>query len=90
LIATGVSGLIMGGGPVSLPVEFTLEALEDIEDIVRVARKLSRLADSGKVACGQSDPLLRELVIGRLRLLYRLEATQIVVLGADATPPLTH
>lgn len=74
----------------SLPVEFTLEALEDIEDIVIVARKLTRIAALGRIACGQSDPFLRELVIGRLRLLYRLEETQILVLGADSAPPLTH
>jgi hypothetical protein len=68
---------------VTLPVEFTLEALEDIEDIVGVARQLSRQAQRGRIACGQSDPETRELVIDRTRLLYRLEPTQIVVLGAD-------
>jgi hypothetical protein len=72
---------------VTLPVEFTLEALEDIEDIVSMARKLSRQADDGRIACGQSDPSTRELVIDHTRLLYRLEATQILVLGAD---PTTH
>lgn len=74
----------------ALPVEFTLEALEDIEDLVSVARKLSRVAPLGRVACGQADPFIREVVIDRLRLLYRLEETQILVLGADLSPPLTH
>jgi hypothetical protein len=75
---------------VALPVEFTLEALEDIDDLVSVARKLSRVAPLGRIACGQGDPFLREVVIDRLRLLYRLEETQIVVLGADLSPPLRH
>ncbi len=74
----------------ALPVEFTLEALEDIEDIVDVARKLSRQAELGRIACGQSDPATRELVIDRTRLLYRLEATQIVVLSADPQKVPTH
>lgn len=74
----------------ALPVEFTLEALEDIEDLVSVARKLSRVAPLGRIACGQGDPFLREVVIDRLRLLYRLEETQILVLGADLSPPLKH
>jgi hypothetical protein len=75
---------------VALPVEFTLEALEDIEDLVSVARKLSRVAPLGRIACGQADPFLREVVIDRLRLLYRLEEKQILVLGADLSPPLRH
>lgn len=74
----------------ALPVEFTLEALEDIEDLVSVARKLSRVAPLGRIACGQADPFLREVVIDRLRLLYRLEEKQILVLGADLSPPLRH
>lgn len=73
-----------------LPVEFTLEALEDIEDIIDVARKLSRRAALGRIACGQSDPDTRELIIDRTRLLYRLEATQIVVLSADPQKVPTH
>ncbi len=73
-----------------LPVEFTLEALEDIEDIVDVARKLSRQADHGRIACGQSDPSTRELIIDRTRLLYRLEATQILVLSADPQKIPSH
>jgi hypothetical protein len=78
------SGLIRRSEvPLSLPVEFTLEALEDIEDIVGVARRLSREADRGRIACGQSDPATRTLVIDHTRLLYRLEPTQILVLSAD-------
>jgi hypothetical protein len=73
-----------------LPVEFTLEALEDIEDIVLVARRLTHVASFGRIACGQSDPFLRELVIGRTRILYRLEQTQILVLGADQVAAPLH
>lgn len=65
------------------PVEFTHEALEDIEDLVEVARALSASAEGGRIVCGQSDPCTLELVIERLRVLYRLEEHQIVVLGAD-------
>jgi hypothetical protein len=75
---------------VTRAVEFTLEALEDIEDLVGVARKLSRQAEHGRIACGQSDPATRELVIDQTRFLYRLEASQIVVLGADPAVPLPH
>ena len=67
----------------SLPVEFMPEALEDIEDLPRVARLLTRLAELGRVACGQSDPLTREVVIDQQRVLYRLESEQIVVLAAE-------
>lgn len=66
------------------PVEFTREALEDIEDLPGVARLLSRAAESGRIVCGQSDPCVLELEIERLRVLYRLEDHLIVVLGADA------
>ena len=67
----------------SRPIEFTSEALEDIEDLPEVARQLSRSAELGRIVCGQSDPLTLELVIEQLRVLYRLEEHQIIVLGAD-------
>jgi hypothetical protein len=65
------------------PVEFTAEALEDIDDLPEIARALSRAAELGRIVCGQSDPCTLELVIEQLRVLYRLEDHQIVVLGAD-------
>ena len=67
----------------SRPVEFTREALEDIEDLPEIARALSQTAESGRIVCGQSDPCMLELVIERLRVLYRLEDQLILVLGAD-------
>jgi hypothetical protein len=66
------------------PVEFTPEALEDIEDLPEVAHALSRAAELGRIVCGQSDPFTLELVIEQLLVLYRLEEHQIVVLGADS------
>jgi DNA-binding transcriptional LysR family regulator len=71
------------------PVEFTREALEDIEDLPEIARALSRAAETGRIVCGQSDPFMLELVIERLRVLYRLEDHLILVLGADCMH-LTH
>jgi len=71
---------------VALPVEFTLDAMEDIDDLPRVARVLSRVAEAGRVACGQPDPWTREVRIDGQRVLYRLEHEQIVVLGADLEP----
>jgi hypothetical protein len=65
------------------PVEFTREALEDIEDLPEVARALSQSAEYGRIVCGQSDPRTLELVIEQLRVLYRLEDHLILVLGAD-------
>ena len=65
------------------PVEFTTEALEDIEDLPEIARALSRSAELGRIVCGQSDPRTLELVIEQLRVLYRLEDHQIIVLAAD-------
>lgn len=67
----------------SRPIEFTTEALEDIEDLPEVARALSRSAELGRIVCGQSDPRTLELVIEQLRVLYRLEDHQIIVLAAD-------
>lgn len=72
------------------PVEFTLEAMEDIEDLPHVARQLSRLGELGRVACGQTDACLRELVVDEQRVLYRLERDQIVVLGASVAAPPLH
>jgi hypothetical protein len=74
-------------GFVTLPVEFTQEAMVDIEDLPRVARQLSRALDFGRVLCGQSDPCAREIVIEDLRISYRVELEQVVVLGAD---PIEH
>lgn len=65
------------------PIEFTTEALEDIEDLPEIARALSRSAELGRIVCGQSDPRTLELVIEQLRVLYRLEDHQIIVLAAD-------
>ena len=73
-----------------LPVEFTLEAMEDIEDLPHVARQLSRLAKLGSVACGQADPRLRELIVDQQRVLYRVERDQIVVLGATSAKLALH
>jgi hypothetical protein len=73
-----------------LPVEFTLEAMQDIDDLPRVARLLSRMVDFGKVACGQDDPLLREVVIDDQCVMYRVERDQIVVLSAEPAPQLLH
>jgi hypothetical protein len=86
---------------VGRPIEFTLEAMEDIEDLPAVARQLSRLGELGRVACGQADPCLRELIVDAraradepmvhaLRVLYRVEPDQIVVLSASAAPPALH
>jgi hypothetical protein len=75
---------------VALPVEFTQEAMEDIDDLPRVARLLSRLVDFGRVACGQADPLTREVIIDHQRVIYRVEREQIVVLSADDEPPSLH
>lgn len=64
--------------------------MEDIEDLPRMARKLSRMVDLGRVACGQADPRVRELCIDDLRVLYRVEREQIVVLSADKARPVVH
>jgi hypothetical protein len=72
---------------VTLPVEFTQEAMEDIEDLPRLARQLSRALDCGRVLCGQADLCTREIVIEDLRILYRVEREQVVVLSAD---PVEH
>jgi hypothetical protein len=77
-------------GPVALPVEFTTEALEDIEDLSEIARELTRAAEHGRIVCGQSDPNLRELLLGAHRVLYRVEEEQIVVLSAEPHVPALH
>jgi hypothetical protein len=75
---------------VALPVEFTIEALEAIEDIAEIASQLTRAAELGRVVCGQSDPDLRELTLGAFRVLYRVEDEQIVVLSAEPFIPVLH
>ncbi|HEX5661047.1 MAG TPA: hypothetical protein VFX59_27835 [Polyangiales bacterium] len=71
------------------PVEFTREALEDIEDLPEIARALSQAAEFGRIVCGQSDPCMLELVIERLRVMYRLDDRLILVVSADSAL-LTH
>jgi hypothetical protein len=75
---------------VALPVEFTLEALEDIDDLPLIASQLTRAAECGRIACGQADPDVRELLVGQNRVLYRLEEEQIVVLSAEPFVPSLH
>ena len=67
----------------AVPVEFTPEALEDIDDLTEIAKALSEFSELGRIVCGQSDPRMLELVIERLRVQYRIEDHQITVLGAD-------
>jgi hypothetical protein len=59
------------------------EALEDIDDLPRVARLLTHLAKQGRIVCGQSDPETREVIIDQQRVRYRVEEEQIVVLSAE-------
>ena len=73
-----------------LPVEFTLRALEDIEDVQSVARELARAPELGRIACGQGDPRVLSIALGKLRVLYRLESEQIVVLGAEPIARTLH
>jgi hypothetical protein len=74
----------------ALPVEFTHEALDDVYDIVSMARVLSRSAEAGRVACGQSDPQVRELTVDQHRVIYRIEPDQVVVLGAEPSCATRH
>jgi hypothetical protein len=73
-------------GFVALPVEFTQEAMQDIEDLPRIARQLSRALEFGRVLCGQPDPCTRE----DLRVVYRVERDQVVVLSADPAEHPLH
>lgn len=72
------------------PVEFTMQALKDLEDISAIARELSARADQGQVLCGQPDPQTRQLFIGPTRVVYRVEADQITVLCAEVDPLRIH
>lgn len=74
----------------TLPVEFTQEAMQDIEDLPRLARQLSRALEFGRVLCGQPDPCTREIVIEELRVVYRVERDQVVVLSADPADHPLH
>lgn len=74
----------------SLPVEFMLEAMEELDDLPAIARQITALADLGRVACGQSDPNLLELTLGAKRLIYRCESEQILVLFAESILATRH
>lgn len=74
----------------TLPVEFTQEAMQDIEDLPRLARQLSRALEFGRVLCGQADPCTREIVIEELRVVYRVEREHVVVLSADPAEHPLH
>ncbi len=74
----------------ALPVEFLIEALDDLDDLPKIARQLTRMADHGRARCGQTDPDLLELILGEKRLIYRVEAEQILVLWAETIPPTQH
>ncbi len=77
-----------------MPIEFLLEAMEELEDLPAIARQLTALAAQGRVACGQSDEGLLELTVsekqGQKRLIYRCESEQIVVLSAERVAPTRH
>jgi hypothetical protein len=75
---------------VALPIEFMPDALEEIDDLCSIAKQLTVTAELGRIACGQADPELRELIIDGSRLLYRVEEEQIVVLSAERFLPLVH
>lgn len=72
------------------PVEFTVEALHDIEDFLPIARLLTRVAQHGRIACGQADLRVREIELLGKRLLYRVEVDLIVVLAAEPVPVVIH
>jgi len=74
----------------ALPVEFLLDALDELEDLPAIARLLTTMADHGRVRCGQGDPGLLELTLGEKRLIYRFEAEQILVLSAETIAPTRH
>jgi hypothetical protein len=76
--------------PVTLPIEFMPDALEEIDDLCAIARKLTHAAELGRIACGQADPEVRELIIDDNRLMYRIEDEQIVVLSAERFAPSLH
>ena len=71
-------------------VEFMLDALDDLDDLPAIAKQLTARADEGRIACGQPDPGLWELVIGEKRLLYRQEDDEVIVLHAEHMPPTQH
>jgi hypothetical protein len=87
LICAGSQRLMLR---VALPIEFMPDALEEIDDLCAIARKLTHAAELGRIACGQADPEVRELIIDDNRLLYRLEDEQIVVLSAERFAPSLH
>jgi len=74
----------------ALPVEFLIEALDELEDLQAIARQLTRMAEHGRVRCGQADPGLLELTLGEKRVIYRCEAEQILVLSAETIAPTRH
>jgi hypothetical protein len=71
-------------------VEFSLEALEDLEDLPAIAKQLKLLADEGRIACGQPDPSVRELEIARRRILYRQRGDELEVITAEPVVPARH
>jgi plasmid stabilization system protein ParE len=51
-----------------------------LERALEAAERLATLSDRGRMVPELEDPSVREVFVGRYRLLYRVEETQVVVL----------
>jgi plasmid stabilization system protein ParE len=51
-----------------------------LERALDAAERLSTLSDRGRTVPELEDPAIREIFVGRYRLLYRVEESQVVVL----------
>lgn len=56
-------------------------ALHVLADILNSAESLSTLAERGRVVPERDDPTVREVLVGRYRLLYRVADSDVIILG---------
>ena len=55
-------------------------AISLLERALRGAANLLTLSERGRIVPEMNDPAVREVFVGRYRLLYRIEVAQVVVL----------
>ncbi len=56
-------------------------ALHILEDMLDSAASLSTLAERGRIVPERGDATVRELLVGRYRLLYQVADSDVIILG---------
>ena len=67
-------------------IEFVAEeslegAIRILDDVLRSAESLRSLAERGRIVPERADTAIREILVGRYRLIYEVTDSDVVILG---------